>query len=88
MSKMISKRPGENNHLMKEKKAGENKKWLSYTTIGMMFPASIAVGLTFGYFLDEFFHTSPYLLIIFTIYGIAAGFWNLIKITNQHGKQK
>jgi len=73
---------------MNEKKAAENRKWASYSTIGLMFPASIAVGLAMGYFLDKFFNTSPYLLIIFTIYGVAAGFWNLIKITGKYGKKK
>jgi len=73
---------------MNEKKAKENRKWASYSTIGLMFPVSIAVGLAMGYFLDKLFNTSPYLLIIFTIYGVAAGFWNLIKITGNYGKKK
>jgi F0F1-type ATP synthase assembly protein I len=52
-----------------------------------MFPASIAVGVGIGYFLDELFKTSPYLLIIFALYGIAAGFANLIKVTRHHEKR-
>lgn len=52
-----------------------------YSSVGLMFPASIAVGLAIGYFLDKQFDTAPLLLIIFTLYGVAAGFWNLFKIT-------
>ena len=66
----------------------EKKKWADYSTVGLMFPASIAVGLAIGYFLDDLFHTSPYLLIIFTLYGIAAGFVNLFKVTKIHDKSK
>jgi ATP synthase protein I len=53
-----------------------------------MFPTSIAVGFFMGYLLDKVFKTSPYLLIIFTLYGIAAGFVNLYKVTKKYGKKK
>jgi ATP synthase protein I len=65
-----------------------SEKWAEYSSIGLMFPASIAVGLAIGYFLDKLFNTNPYLLIIFTIYGVIAGFVNLIRITKQNGKRK
>jgi len=48
--------------------------------VGIMFPASIAVGVAIGYFLDQWLNTAPYLLIVFTLYGIAAGFRNLLRI--------
>jgi len=53
-----------------------------------MFPASIAIGLAVGYFLDKWFRSSPYLTIIFTLYGIAAGFVNLFRMTVDHEKKK
>jgi ATP synthase protein I len=65
---------------MSSKQTEEKKRLADYSTVGMMFPASIAVGLTIGYFLDRWLHTSPYLLIIFTLYGIAAGFRNLLRL--------
>jgi len=65
----------------------EKKRLAAYSTVGLMFPASIAVGVAIGYFLDKLFKTSPYLLIIFALYGIAAGFVNLIKVTRQHEKR-
>jgi ATP synthase protein I len=75
---------------MKEKKNKTTgyRKMSDYFTVGIMFPASIAVGLAIGYYLDKWLKTSPYMLIIFTLYGIAAGFWNLIKVTKIDGKKK
>jgi len=73
---------------MNEDKSEEKKKLAAYSTLGLMFPTSIAVGLAMGYFLDKLFKTEPYLLIVFTIYGIAAGFRNLFKITKQYDKKK
>ena len=64
------------------------KKYSDYSTVGLMFPVSIAVGLAIGYYLDEWLKTSPYLLILFTLYGVVGGFWNLIKVTRQDGKKK
>jgi ATP synthase protein I len=65
----------------------EKRKLAAYSSVGMMFPASIAVGTAIGYFLDRWLNTSPYLLIIFMFYGIAAGFVNLIKVTRRNGKE-
>lgn len=72
---------------MNDENFHEKKKWAAYSTVGLMFPTSIVVGFAIGYFLDKLFKTSPYLLIIFTIYGIAAGFVNLIKVSKQYGKR-
>lgn len=58
----------------------ERRKLAAYSSVGLMFPASIAVGFMIGYGLDKWLNTSPYLMILFTLYGVAAGFWNLIKI--------
>lgn len=66
----------------------EKRKLAAYSTVGLMFPTSIAVGAAMGYFLDKLFNTHPYLLIVFTFYGIAAGFWNLFKVTRGYDKKK
>jgi ATP synthase protein I len=66
---------------------GENKSWVDYSIIGLMFPTSIAVGVAIGYFLDRWLHTEPYLLIIFTLYGVTAGFYHLFRVTKRHEKK-
>ena len=73
---------------MSDDDLNEKKKWAAFSTVGLMFPTSIAVGFAIGYFLDKLFNTSPYLLIIFSLYGIAAGFVNLYRVTKQYGKRK
>jgi len=49
-----------------------------------MFPASILVGFGIGYFLDKWLKTDPWLTVIFIIYGILAGFFNLFSQTRRH----
>ena len=52
-------------------------KWIEYSSVGLMFPASILVGFAIGHFLDKWLRTDPWLTIAFILYGIAAGFYNL-----------
>jgi len=47
------------------------------STIGLALALSIVIGLGIGYYLDKWFHTEPYLLIIFLILGVIAGFRNV-----------
>lgn len=73
---------------LKKNKESNKKLWASYSTVGLMFPVSIAVGGFIGYYLDKLFKTSPILLIVFVLYGIAAGFYNLIKVNRYYGKNR
>tara|TARA_B100000029_G_scaffold440905_1_gene458318 strand:+ start:1106 stop:1396 length:291 start_codon:yes stop_codon:yes gene_type:complete len=41
--------------------------------------AAVAVGVTFGFILDNWFDTRPWLTIIFFFMGVAAGILNVIK---------
>jgi F0F1-type ATP synthase assembly protein I len=49
------------------------------SSLGLMLPSSIAVGLAIGYLLDNLLGTHPWLLGIFTLLGIASGFLSLIR---------
>ena len=44
-----------------------------YGTVGLELVLSVVVGLFAGQFLDRHFHTAPWLTLIGTAYGIAAG---------------
>lgn len=46
-------------------------------SIGLHMVSGIVVGALFGYFLDEWLETSPWLTGIFLILGIVAGFKNV-----------
>jgi ATP synthase protein I len=63
-------------------------KWLEYSSVGIMFPASIVVGFFIGHFLDKWLKTDPWLTMIFILYGIGAGFYNLYAQTRRHERKK
>ncbi|MFQ6108490.1 MAG: AtpZ/AtpI family protein [Candidatus Aminicenantales bacterium] len=55
------------------------RKIAELSSLVLMLPSSIAVGLFLGYFLDKLFETQPWLLLLFTILGVVSGFYSLIK---------
>ena len=59
---------------------------LDASSVGINLVASTFVGLAMGYGLDKLFGTSPYLMVIFLVFGIAAGFRNLLKIAKKQDK--
>lgn len=57
--------------------------WLDVSIVGIQFPVAIALGYFFGHWLDGLFNTGRWMTIIFALFGIAAGFVNLFRITAQ-----
>lgn len=55
------------------------RKVAELSSLGLMLPSSIAVGLFFGYWLDKLFGTHPWLLLIFFFLGTASGLYSLLK---------
>ena len=47
------------------------------STVGLSMGIAIALGALIGYYLDKWLDTSPWLLLIFLGFGIAAAFRNL-----------
>jgi len=63
-----------------EKHRGRDLRRLAeLASIGLILPSSIAVGLFMGYFLDRWLGTEPWLLLIFTVLGIASGLLSLFR---------
>jgi ATP synthase protein I len=58
------------------------------SSLGLMLPSSIAVGLFMGYFLDKLLGTEPWLLIVFTLFGVASGFLSLFRGLKKLGIEK
>jgi ATP synthase protein I len=48
-------------------------------SLGLVLPSSIAVGLFFGYLLDRWLGTAPWLLLIFTVLGVVSGLLSLYR---------
>lgn len=49
------------------------------STVGIALVVSTVIGFYIGKKLDEFFGTDPWLMILFLLFGIAAGFINLFR---------
>lgn len=56
------------------------------STIGITLVAATAIGLLIGYGLDRWLGTSPWLTMLFTLFGIAGGFLNLFRDVGLIGK--
>jgi ATP synthase protein I len=55
------------------------RKIAELSSLGLMLPSSIIVGLFIGYFLDKALNTRPWLLLAFLLLGIVSGFYSLFK---------
>ncbi len=55
------------------------KKMTAVSSLALILPSSIAVGLAIGYLLDRWFKTEPYLLLIWLVFGIISGLLNLFR---------
>jgi len=65
----------------KKKFKGKNKEYLDLVfdagTMGIQLVVSTFIGMAMGYYLDKWLGTEPWMLIIFLILGIVAGFKNV-----------
>ena len=60
------------------------KKIAGLSSLVLMLPSSIAVGLFIGYWLDKWLGTDPWLLITFLLLGIFSGFYSLLRGLNKY----
>ncbi|MUM77417.1 hypothetical protein GKC30_07225 [Pseudodesulfovibrio sp. F-1] len=49
------------------------------STMGLHIVSATVVGLAIGYFLDDIFGTKPWLIMIFFVFGVMAGFKMVIE---------
>jgi len=54
------------------------RKAAKYAAVGLEFPTTVAAGLFLGYYLDEYFGTRPWLVLIMGIAGIAVAFYRMV----------
>jgi len=54
--------------------------------LGTELVAAVAVGTIFGFILDSWFDTKPWLIIVFFFLGAAAGMLNVIRTANRMQK--
>ncbi|MFA5352867.1 MAG: AtpZ/AtpI family protein [Thermodesulfovibrionales bacterium] len=63
-----------------------SRQLLEASTVGIHFALSIFVGFGMGYGLDRLLGTSPWMTIIFFVFGIVAGFMELIRVVRKELK--
>ncbi len=63
------------------------KSLLSYSSLGLEMGLSVVIGIGIGYFLDYYFKTSPYLTIIFMLFGIVAAFKTIYMLLKKVKKE-
>lgn len=56
------------------------------SSLGLILPSSIAIGLFFGYVLDKWLGTHPVLLLAFTVLGIVSGLLSLARALRRQMK--
>ena len=71
-----------------EDKAKLIKQIASYSTLGLEMGLSVALGVGIGYYLDKWLNTEPWFLIIFIMFGAAAGFRRLYQVAKRLQKEE
>ncbi|MBZ5552247.1 MAG: AtpZ/AtpI family protein [Acidobacteriia bacterium] len=59
---------------------------LSLSSVGLMFPISIAIGYYIGSTLDKWFHTGTKMMMLFVVFGIIGAFLNLFKEVKRYNR--
>jgi ATP synthase protein I len=60
------------------------RKTVAVSSLALMLPSSIIVGLLFGYLLDKWLGTRPWMILIFFFLGAASGLISLIRGLNKY----
>jgi ATP synthase protein I len=58
------------------------------SSIGISMVAATIIGLAMGYYLDQWLETSPWLTLIFLLFGIIAGFRNMFILTRREVRRQ
>lgn len=64
------------------------RKIADLSSVVLMLPSSIIVGLFMGYTLDRWLGTRPWLLLIFMVLGIVSGLLSLVRALSKYSKDQ
>ena len=73
---------------MQEDRKKLYKRATRYSAVGLEMGFSVAIGVAIGYYLDRYFHTGPWLTLIFMILGVVAGFRGLFSLMKDIDKNE
>lgn len=58
-------------------------RYLRYSTVGLEMGLSVLIGLFVGQWLDKRLGTEPWLLLVFLLFGMVAGFRSIFRLARQ-----
>lgn len=58
-------------------------RYLRFSTVGLELGLSVLIGLFAGQWLDGYFGTEPWLLLLFLLFGMAAGFRRIYRLLRE-----
>ena len=67
----------------KKQKQTTIKEIAKYTTIGLEIAIAVAIGAIAGFYLDRLFSTSPWLTVVFMLFGFIAGIKSLFRLARE-----
>jgi ATP synthase protein I len=73
---------------MQEDRKRLYKRVARYSAVGAEMGLSVAIGVAIGYYLDRYFHSGPWLTLIFLILGVVAGFRSLFSLMKDLDKDE
>jgi ATP synthase protein I len=71
---------------MNEKPDGPPYRSLALVSIGMLLVIATLIGAGIGYALDRWLGTSPWLMIVFLVLGMVAGFVEMLRMISRYGE--
>jgi ATP synthase protein I len=63
------------------------KQYLRFSAVGLELGLSVIVGLVIGQWLDNRFGTAPWLLLLFLVFGMVAGFRSVYRLLRDLNEQ-
>lgn len=59
-----------------------------YTAIGFEFPTTVGAGLVLGYYADEYLGSSPWMVLVLTLLGLAIAFYRLVLLLRHFSAER
>ena len=62
-------------------------KMAKYTAVGLEFPTTVAAGLFIGFYLDQYFGTKPWLVLLVGLTGIVVAFYRIVVLLRHFSRE-
>ncbi len=59
-----------------------------YTAVGFEFPSTVGAGLVLGYFADQYLGTSPWMVLVLGLLGLALAFYRLVMLLRHFSAER